>query len=128
MLLSSFAHPPRAGVPGLQAGQVLRAGAGALHSRQGPLLLRPSAPLSVPPALPARLQHTTWQLGAPLVSMLYGLRLVASILLSKAILSYTVIDTGLQVGSGRWRSAAVCRTEQAGAGALHRCCWLRPGE
>ncbi|KAL4452756.1 hypothetical protein ABPG75_008418 [Micractinium tetrahymenae] len=43
------------------------------------------------------LQHTTWQLGAPLVSMLYGLRLVASILLSKAILSYTVIETAVQI-------------------------------
>lgn len=44
-----------------------------------------------------RKQHTTWRLGAPLVSMLYGLRLVASILLSKLAMGYTVIRTGVQV-------------------------------
>ncbi|KAL4438959.1 hypothetical protein ABPG77_006896 [Micractinium sp. CCAP 211/92] len=53
------------------------------------------------------LQHTTWQLGAPLVSMLYGLRLVASILLSKAILSYTVIDSAVQIAGAVLTVSAV---------------------
>ncbi|PSC74038.1 hypothetical protein C2E20_2672 [Micractinium conductrix] len=43
------------------------------------------------------LQYTTWALGAPIVSMLYGLRLVASILFSMAILNYTVIRTPVQI-------------------------------
>lgn len=46
------------------------------------------------------LQHTTWQLGAPMVSLFYGLRLVASIVESKIILSYTVITTGVQARRG----------------------------
>lgn len=47
-------------------------------------------------ALP-RAQHATWQLGAPTISMFYGLRLVASILLSKALLGATLITDAVQV-------------------------------
>ena len=74
-----------------------------------PLLPHPSSP-PPPPAPPPPaprphsfvgqnylLQYTTWALGAPIVSMLYGLRLVASILFSMAILNYTVIRTPVQV-------------------------------
>lgn len=49
-----------------------------------------------PPLPHPLLQHTTWQLGAPMVSLFYGLRLVASIIESKIVLSYTVITTGVQ--------------------------------
>ena len=47
------------------------------------------------PFLP--LQHATWQLGAPTLSMFYGLRLVASIVLSELLLGYTVITSAVQV-------------------------------
>ena len=43
------------------------------------------------------IQHATWRLGAPTVSMFYGLRLVAAIVESKIVLGVTVITTGLQV-------------------------------
>ncbi|KAI7838425.1 hypothetical protein COHA_007797 [Chlorella ohadii] len=53
------------------------------------------------------LQHTTWQLGAPMVSLFYGLRLVASIIESKIILSYTVISTGVQIAGAVLTVASV---------------------
>ena len=49
----------------------------------------------VPPA--SLLQHSTWQLGAPTVSMFYGLRLISSIIESQLLLDYTIIKTGVQV-------------------------------
>lgn len=56
------------------------------------------------PAPAVVMQHTTWQLGAPMVSLFYGLRLVASIIESKIILSYTVISTGVQASAGSWHA------------------------
>ncbi|PRW61466.1 hypothetical protein C2E21_0666 [Chlorella sorokiniana] len=53
------------------------------------------------------LQHTTWQLGAPMVSLFYGLRLVASIIESKIVLSYTVITTGVQIAGAVLTVASV---------------------
>ena len=53
------------------------------------------------------IQHATWQLGAPTVSMFYGLRLVASILESKLILSTTVITSGVQIAGTTVTVAAV---------------------
>ncbi|EFN60112.1 expressed protein [Chlorella variabilis] len=41
--------------------------------------------------------HATWQLGAPTLSMFYGLRLVASIVLSELLLGYTVITSAVQI-------------------------------
>ena len=53
------------------------------------------------------IQHATWQLDAPTVSMFYGLRHVASILESKLILSTTVITSGLQIAGTVVTVAAV---------------------
>ena len=53
------------------------------------------------------IQHSTWQLGAPTVSMFYGLRLVASILFSKFILSTTVVTSGVQIAGTVVTVAAV---------------------
>ena len=66
-----------------------------LHART------PRAPLPHPP------QHTTWKLGAPLVSMLYGLRLVASIGEQRAALGYTVIQSGVQIAGATLAVASV---------------------
>lgn len=52
--------------------------------------------------VPSPLQHATWQLGAPTLSMFYGLRLVASIVESQLLLGYTVITDAVQVGSLDW--------------------------
>ncbi|KAL4857549.1 hypothetical protein ACK3TF_002404 [Chlorella vulgaris] len=41
--------------------------------------------------------HATWQLGAPTLSMFYGLRLVASIVESQLLLGYTVITDAVQI-------------------------------
>jgi hypothetical protein len=47
---------------------------------------------------PAGLQHATWKLSAPIVSLFYGLRLVFTVIQSKVILGTTIIQTPLQVG------------------------------
>lgn len=52
----------------------------------------PPSPASPPP------QNATWQLGAPTVSMVYGLRLIAAIVEQRLILGATVITSGLQIG------------------------------
>lgn len=47
------------------------------------------------------IQYATWVLGAPTVSMFYGLRLVAAIVESKIILGATVIKEPVQASLGR---------------------------
>lgn len=47
------------------------------------------------------IQYATWVLGAPTVSMFYGLRLVAAIVESKIILGATVIREPVQASRGR---------------------------
>jgi hypothetical protein len=56
-------------------------------------------PLTPPAPIPL-LQYATWQLGAPTLSMLYGLRLIASIIESKILLQYTIITKAIQVTVG----------------------------
>lgn len=51
-------------------------------------------------------QHAIWQLGAPTVAMFVGLRLVCAVVLSKAVLGVTTIQTAVQVrGLGQHRVA-----------------------
>lgn len=50
------------------------------------------------------LQHATWQLGAPSVSLFFGVRLVAAVAAQQLLLSSTVITSGVQA------SARVLRT------------------
>jgi hypothetical protein len=61
--------------------------------------------------VPSPLQHATWQLGAPTLSMFYGLRLVASIVESQLLLGYTVITDAVQVGSLDWWGAVLCTVQ-----------------
>ncbi|EFN51960.1 hypothetical protein CHLNCDRAFT_139635 [Chlorella variabilis] len=53
------------------------------------------------------IQHSTWQLGAPTVSMFYGLRLISSIIESQLLLDYTIIKTGVQIAGSAITVAAV---------------------
>lgn len=56
----------------------------------------PSGPCPAAPSLSS--QHAVWQLGAPTVSLMAGLRLVSAILLSRLILGTSAVQTGVQVG------------------------------
>lgn len=62
-----------------------------------------------PRHVPCPPQNATWALGAPLVSMLYGLRLVFAILEQKAVLGTTVmgVNPGLQISGACLSVAAV---------------------
>lgn len=53
------------------------------------------------PTARLRLQYATWHLGAPTVSMFYGLRLVFTLLMSRAIMGANIITRPVQVGAGR---------------------------
>lgn len=75
------------------------------------------------------IQHSTWRLGAPTVSMFYGLRLVAAIVESKLILGTTIIKTGLQAsGCSSWRRgwAGTRRRPRLEAAGSPRRCGRRP--
>lgn len=53
------------------------------------------------------LQHATWQLGAPSVSLFFGVRLVAAVAAQQLLLSSTVITSGVQIGGVVLTVAAV---------------------
>lgn len=75
----------------------------ACCGRQAPRRSSPPQPplASAPRRRP--LQNATWQLGAPLTSLLYGFRLVAAIVEQQLILGTVVVSSGLQI-------AGVCVT------------------